>query len=106
MTARVADVLSHLYVLLPVLDDQKHYWVSRDEIEKLLRRGEGWLRAHPESELITRRYLRHQPRLAREALARLLEEDQSDPDTAVQLHDEEEEAIEESIRLGEQRRQA
>lgn len=105
-TARVADVLSHLYVLLPVLDDAKHYWVSRDEIEKLLRRGEGWLRDHPENELITRRYLRHQPRLAREALARLLEEDQSDPDTAVQLHDQEEEAVEKPIRLREQRMQA
>jgi 3' terminal RNA ribose 2'-O-methyltransferase Hen1 len=105
-TARVADVLNHLYVLLPVLDDQKHYWVSRDEIEKLLRRGEGWLRDHPEHELIARRYLRHQPRLAREALVRLLEEDQSDPDWDVQLHDQEEERVEQRIGLGEQRMDA
>jgi 3' terminal RNA ribose 2'-O-methyltransferase Hen1 len=105
-TARVAEVLSHLYVLLPVLDDAKHYWVSGDEIEKLLRRGEGWLRSHPESELITRRYLRHQPRLAREALARLLDEDQPDPDSAVRAHDQEEEAIERRIGLGERRREA
>jgi 3' terminal RNA ribose 2'-O-methyltransferase Hen1 len=105
-TARVADVLNHLYVLLPVLDDQKHYWVSRDEIEKLLRRGEGWLRDHPEHELITRRYLRHQPRLAREALVRLLEEDQADPDSDVQLHDREEERVERRIGLGEQRMEA
>jgi 3' terminal RNA ribose 2'-O-methyltransferase Hen1 len=105
-TARVADVLNHLYVLLPVLDDQKHYWVSRDEIEKLLRRGEGWLRNHPEHELITRRYLRHQPRLAREALVRLLEEDQADPDSDVQLHDKEEERVERRIGLGEQRMDA
>ena len=105
-TARVADVLNHLYVLLPVLDDQKHYWVSRDEIEKLLRRGEGWLRDHPEHELITRRYLRHQPRLAREALVRLLEEDQADPDSDVQLHDREEERVERRIGLGEQRMDA
>jgi 3' terminal RNA ribose 2'-O-methyltransferase Hen1 len=48
-TGRLADVLNHLYVLLPVLDDQKHYWVTEDEIEKLLRRGEGWLESHPES---------------------------------------------------------
>jgi 3' terminal RNA ribose 2'-O-methyltransferase Hen1 len=102
-TARVADVLSHLYVLLPVLDDVKHYWVSRDEIEKLLRRGEGWLRTHPENELITRRYLRHQPRLAREALARLLEEDQTDPDSDQHLHDQEEEQVERRIGLAEQR---
>jgi 3' terminal RNA ribose 2'-O-methyltransferase Hen1 len=102
----VADVLNHLYVLLPVLDDQKHYWVSRDEIEKLLRRGEGWLRDHPEHELITRRYLRHQPRLAREALVRLFEEDQADPDSDVQLHDKEEERVERRIGLGEQRMEA
>ncbi|MFL5797761.1 MAG: 3' terminal RNA ribose 2'-O-methyltransferase Hen1 [Actinomycetota bacterium] len=105
-TARVADVLGHLYVLLPVLDDVKHYWVSRDEIEKLLRRGEGWLRTHPENELITRRYLRHQSRLAREALARLLEEDQSDPDSDQQLHDREEERVERRIGLAEQRTEA
>ena len=105
-TARVADVLHHLYVLLPVLDDAKHYWVSRDEIEKLLRRGEGWLRDHPENELITRRYLRHEPRLAREALARLLEEDQADPDTAIRAHDHDEEQVERRIGLGEHRREA
>lgn len=105
-TARVADVLNHLYVLLPVLDDAKHYWVTRDEIEKLLRRGQGWLREHPENELITRRYLRYQPRLARDALARLLEEDQSDPDSEVRRHDEEEQRVERRIGLGEQRIEA
>ena len=52
------DLLTHLYVLLPVLDDDKHYWVGDDEVEKLLRHGEGWLAAHPERELIARRYLR------------------------------------------------
>ena len=62
-----ADLLTHLYVLIPVLDDEKHYWVGDDEIEKLLRHGEGWLAAHPERELIARRYLKHQraPRRAR-----------------------------------------
>ena len=40
-TVRLADALNHLYVLLPVLDDAKHYWVAPDEIDKLLpgRRG-------------------------------------------------------------------
>ena len=70
-TVRLQALLSHLYVLIPVLDDDKHYWVSADEIDKLLRHGEGWLAAHPERDFITRRYLRRGPRLAREALARL-----------------------------------
>jgi 3' terminal RNA ribose 2'-O-methyltransferase Hen1 len=64
-------MLTHLYVLIPVLDDQKHYWVSEDEIDKLLRHGEGWLQDHPARDLITRRYLKHQKRLARLALERL-----------------------------------
>ena len=62
-------MLEHLFVLLPVLDDDKHYWVGDDEVEKLLRRGGDWLAAHPERELITRRYLRHDRRLTRDALA-------------------------------------
>jgi 3' terminal RNA ribose 2'-O-methyltransferase Hen1 len=103
-TARLADLLNHVYVLLPVLDDAKHYWVTRDEIDKLLRRGEGWLRAHPESELITRRYLRHQKALTHEALARLLEEDQPDPDRSEQHRDRQEEQVEAGIGLSERRR--
>ena len=30
---RLADALNHLYVLLPVLDDAKHYWVSTEEVD-------------------------------------------------------------------------
>jgi 3' terminal RNA ribose 2'-O-methyltransferase Hen1 len=102
-TCRVADLLNHLYVLLPVLDDDKHYWVSRDEIDKLVRRGEGWLNAHPDRELIIRRYLRYQSGLAREALARLLEDDQVDPDVEQERRDQEEEQVEERIGLRDQR---
>jgi RNA repair, ligase-Pnkp-associating, region of Hen1 len=69
---RLADALNHLYVLLPVLDDAKHYWVSTDEVDKLVRAGGDWL-AHPEKELITRRYLAHKRELTRDALARLAE---------------------------------
>ena len=43
--ARLSELLTHLYVLIPVLDDEKHYWVGDDEVEKLLRHGEGWLAA-------------------------------------------------------------
>jgi 3' terminal RNA ribose 2'-O-methyltransferase Hen1 len=74
-------MLTHLYVLIPVLDDEKHYWVSEDEIEKLLRHGEGWLQQHPSRDLITTRYLKHQKRLARLALERLETVDDSLPET-------------------------
>ncbi|MFC5910076.1 3' terminal RNA ribose 2'-O-methyltransferase Hen1 [Streptacidiphilus monticola] len=77
---RLGDALSQLYVLLPVLDDAKHYWVAPDEVDKLLQRGAGWLATHPEHALITRRYLSRRWSLAREAmrqleLARLAETD-------------------------------
>jgi 3' terminal RNA ribose 2'-O-methyltransferase Hen1 len=76
---RLADALNHLYVLLPVLDDAKHYWVSTEEVDKLIRAGGDWLAGHPEKELITRRYLSHQRKLTRSALARLAEADDTDP---------------------------
>lgn len=100
---RLREILSHLYVLLPVLDDEKHYWVGEDEIEKLLRRGEGWLVQHPERDLITRRYLKYQGRLTRTALARLAEEDQPDPDETLATREAEENAVEEKINLNQQR---
>jgi 3' terminal RNA ribose 2'-O-methyltransferase Hen1 len=107
-TARLKDLLEHLFVLLPVLDDDKHYWVGDDEVDKLLRRGGEWLMAHPERELITRRYLRHDRRLTRDALARLIEADGSvdDPDEAQLAHDAEEAAIEKPVRLNDQRMDA
>lgn len=70
-TVRLADALSQLYVLLPVLDNAKHYWVSSDEVDKLVRRGEGWLAEHPERELIVRRYLRARRSFVEDATARL-----------------------------------
>jgi SAM-dependent methyltransferase len=66
----LSEALSQLYVLLPVLDDAKHYWVSPDEVDKLIRAGEGWLASHPERALITERYLRHQRRLMDDASER------------------------------------
>jgi 3' terminal RNA ribose 2'-O-methyltransferase Hen1 len=78
-TVRLADALNHLYVTLPVLDDAKHYWVSTDEVDKLVRAGSGWLARHPEKELITRRYLAHRRALTDAALARLAESDDLDP---------------------------
>ncbi len=77
---RLADALSHLYVLLPVLDDSKHYWVDDAEIDKLLRAGGDWLASHPERDLITHRYLAHQRKLAATAVARLAEVDDTEPE--------------------------
>ncbi|MFJ4471683.1 3' terminal RNA ribose 2'-O-methyltransferase Hen1 [Streptomyces sp. NPDC089424] len=79
----LAAALRHLYVLLPVLDDAKHYWVSSDEVDKLLRAGEGWLSDHPEQHLITSRYLSRRWSLTRQArerleLVRLAETDDSE----------------------------
>lgn len=70
---RLADALNQLYVLLPVLDEAKHYWQGAEEVDKLLRSGEGWIAGHPDADLITRRYLGRSRELTRVALARLSE---------------------------------
>ncbi|MBE4734295.1 3' terminal RNA ribose 2'-O-methyltransferase Hen1 [Streptomyces caniscabiei] len=111
----LAEALRHLYVLLPVLDDAKHYWVSSDEVDKLLRAGEGWLPAHPEHQLITSRYLSRRWSLTRQAmerleLVRLAEADDSEVeeiDNAVEESaDGEDESAEKSTPLAVQRRDA
>ena len=103
-THRLSELLAHLYVLIPTLDDEKHYWVGDDEVDKLLRHGEGWLAAHPERELIAHRYLKHRHSLAREAIARLVaEEDASDDGDASQTASVAEETLEKPISLNEQR---
>jgi 3' terminal RNA ribose 2'-O-methyltransferase Hen1 len=99
----VHDLLSHLYVLLPVLDNAKHYYFGEDEVEKLLRHGEGWLAAHPERSFIAKRYLRNRGKLTRLALERLAEEDDLDPDATEETHTNEETKIEEKISLNERR---
>ncbi len=68
---RLTDALSHLYVLLPVLDDGKHYWVGPEEVDKLIRRAGSWLSQHPQRELVSGRYLAHQRRYVTDALDRL-----------------------------------
>ena len=100
---RLRDLLAHLYVLVPVLDAEKHYWVGEAEVEKLLRRGEGWLAGHPERELIVNRYLRHRRSLTSEALAQLLHDEDPDPDRERETTKAEEEAVEEPLRLNEAR---
>lgn len=105
-TIRLCDLLSHLYVLIPVLDDDKHYWVGDDEIEKLLRHGEGWLTTHPLREQITNRYLKRQRRLTRAALAQLVVEEVPDLDATEERHAQQEAAIEQRISLNQQRLEA
>jgi 3' terminal RNA ribose 2'-O-methyltransferase Hen1 len=105
-TRRLAELLNHLYVLVPVLDDEKHYWVGEDELEKLLRHGEGWLAAHPERELIARRYLKHRRDLYREALGRLTADEEGDPDERQELRDADEAQLERPLSLDELRRAA
>jgi len=95
---RLSDALGHLYVLIPVLDEEKHYWVGEDEIEKLIARGEAWLAEHPERERIVRLYLKGQRGLARQALARLAPEE-AKAEGQPAGHDGREEALEAPLRL-------
>ena len=99
-TTRLASLLTHLYVLMPVLDDRKHYFVTEDEVEKLLARGEGWLADHPEKELIVARYLKQRRSLMRDALQQLSgEESRADEQFDAVRKDTAEEAIEKPLRL-------
>jgi 3' terminal RNA ribose 2'-O-methyltransferase Hen1 len=107
----LAEALRHLYVLLPVLDDAKHYWVSSDEVDKLLRAGEGWLPGHPEQKLITSRYLSRRWSLTRQAterleLVRLAEADDSEVEEIDNAVEAETETEERPTPLAVQRREA
>ena len=99
--ATVSQLLNHLYVLIPVFDNQKHYFVGRDELDKLLAKGDGWLPNHPEKEAITRRYLKFQHGLVRQALARLVEDE--DEDLAGDERQLAEDALEKPLSLNDQR---
>ncbi len=108
---RLADALRQLYVLLPVLDDAKHYWIAPDEVDKLLRAGEGWLAAHPEHALISSRYLARHKRLTQEAverleLVRLAESDGSEVEELDNAVDETRDTQERPVPLAVQRRDA
>ncbi|GKQ38379.1 3' terminal RNA ribose 2'-O-methyltransferase Hen1 [Streptomyces sp. A012304] len=107
----LAEALRHLYVLLPVLDDAKHYWVASDEVDKLLRAGEGWLPEHPEQKLITSRYLSRRWSLTRQAmerleLVRLAETDDSEVEEIDNAVEAEKETEEKPTPLAVQRRDA
>lgn len=99
---RLRDLLRHLYVLIPVLDREKHYWIGDDEVDKLLRHGEDWLATHPQRDLIANRYLKFRRSLTRQAIEQLqteetgVDDDEANPDA-------EEEALEKPISLNQQR---
>ncbi|HET6252223.1 MAG TPA: 3' terminal RNA ribose 2'-O-methyltransferase Hen1 [Tepidisphaeraceae bacterium] len=102
-TITLHDLLTHLYVLIPVLDNDKHYWIGDDEVQKLLRHGDPWLASHPEKEQIVFRYRKHFKHLANDALARLIETDTDDAEAAEEQHRGEEELVEQKISLNEHR---
>lgn len=101
--ARLRQLLAHIYVLVPVLDADKHYWIGDAEVEKLLRHGEDWLASHPERELVVRRYLKHRKQLTQQAFERLLEEDNRNADEKAESHSREEDVWEAKISLSQQR---
>lgn len=101
--ARLHALLEHLYVFLPVLDNDKHYWFGRDELDKLLRRGGDWLGAHPAKELIVGRYLRFRRALADEALERLVGDDVADPAAVVEDGDDAGPVAQATVRLADTR---
>jgi 3' terminal RNA ribose 2'-O-methyltransferase Hen1 len=106
-TTRLRDLLAHLYVLVPVLDDTKHYWVSEDEIEKLQRHAGDWLTDHPSRDDIVRRYMRHSARLTDAALTALADEDTLDSHAQAEGQEDTseatEDATEETLKLYEHR---
>ncbi len=92
-TVKLSELLNHIFVLIPVFDRQKHYYISRDEIKKLLDHGEGWLGKHPYREKITQRYFKQKKDYARLALDQLRaqdEEDDTDENAADEVETEEE----------------
>ena len=93
------QMLNHLYILLPVLDQHKHYYVDERELEKLLHKGQGWLADHPLKQSIVTRYLKQRRHLMRDALARLQEEIDADPEERKSLSDQAEEQLEAPVRL-------
>lgn len=105
-TVTLKELLSHLYVLLPAIDGDKHYYVGDDEVEKLVARGEGWLAAHPDRDWIALRYLKRRKPLVRAALARLLEAEEEEIDATEAVREAAEETIERPLSLNEQRMQS
>lgn len=120
---RLSELLHHLYVLIPVFDRQKHYYVSEDEIRKLLHHGgvlrdgegaegngaetavSGWLATHPYKEKIVHRYFQGKKTYARKAID-LLRTDEPEEDRQDEIITEDAAAEEKRVPLNTQRMEA
>ena len=102
-TRRLSALLSQLYVLLPALDGDKHYFIGSDEVQKLVDKGGDWLPDHPERDWIMSNYLKRRRSLVREALGKLLAEPEEELQTEAEVKDAGEQSLERSISLNEQR---
>lgn len=101
-TKTLSELLNHLYVLIPVFDNRKHYFVGENELEKLLEKGAGWLADHPLKEQISRRYLKFKPSLYLTALARLVEETETE-ETELENDETTEDLPDKAVPLNQQR---
>ena len=88
-TVKLSELLNHIYVLIPVFDKQKHYYIDEDEIQKLLSHGEGWLAAHPYREKITQRYFSARRSYARKALEILMADEITEDETTEETEERE-----------------
>ena len=102
ITAQIKDVLTHLYILIPVIDNDKHYYVDKNEIGKLTNRAKDWLPTHPLKETIIQKFLRYDKILTKEATLRLaeFEPDLDEDETPVE---EPKEIVEKKVSLHTQR---
>ena len=117
---KLSELLNHLYVLIPVFDMQKHYYIAQDEIQKLLDHGgfsadvsdgsaqtKGWLASHPYRDKIVRRYFKNKKSYARKAIDILLSDmPEQQGEEASGASPEETEAQEKRIPLNTQRMEA
>ncbi|MGN1458271.1 MAG: 3' terminal RNA ribose 2'-O-methyltransferase Hen1 [Acutalibacteraceae bacterium] len=103
---KLSELLNHLYVLIPVFDKQKHYYIHEDEIDKLLRHGEGWLAAHQQKNKIIRRYFDIKRSYANKTIARLLEAESETENETETENSQEQEITEKKIPLNTQRMEA
>lgn len=101
-TLPLQTLLRHLYILIPALDNKKHYYVGTEEVDKLINKAQSWLEGHPAMRQITRRYLKHRSSLAMQAIEQLSsKEDQEENQPARELED----TLENRISLHDQRHQ-